>query len=156
MKVVAHTNLVPVRRVGGSSFREPFDIFGVSPENAIAMVNSGEAELVEIPADTETYDFPDPTALVEELEEPEKDGDGDGLIDIPADWQTQHYIKQIHLAKALAGDSYVVPDGERPTDYAVKVIEAEIARRANLKATDEGSANGSESENGGDAANQQG
>jgi hypothetical protein len=54
----------------------------------------------------------------------------DVSVDIPDDWKTLHYMKQIQLAKQINPDIVETPE-KKLSVVAVETIEAELERRAN-------------------------
>ena len=114
MKVVKKTGLVPVYSLRTG------DIFGVSPDKAREMVKAKLATFADVPEGVETYEVADakkPATKVETKEEP--------AVAIPEDWETQHHLQKIKLAKTLPGG-----EGVKTLKEAVEVIGLEIQRRA--------------------------
>lgn len=53
-----------------------------------------------------------------------------GPVEIPANWQDLHYLQHVKMARAIAGEN--APD-QMTKDLAVKIISAEVARRASTE-----------------------
>lgn len=126
MKAVASTGLVPVQ-VGER-------VFGVPPAIAAKGIDSGEFVLVEIPDGIETID-------VAGVKPPEKQVEPvevslDGLVAIPENWRSVHGGKRAMIAKAILGlepkESLPTPEGVEISQFAIEVIEREVARREAL------------------------
>lgn len=131
MKVIAHTGLVPVRALRRFRNRSSGSVFGVEPKVATQALKDGDVELVAIRSDMETVDYGfDPEAVAPE---PVVVADHN-VIEIPADWRTAHGAKRAMLAKKILGlessDKLPVAEGEDIGDFAIAVIEAELAKRA--------------------------
>lgn len=158
MKVVKHTNLVPV------TLHYSGDVVGVPPAAIAELLNKDQGTLFPIPDGVETYDVPDPVldpgkALVVEADvshkvarkptnkggpqgkpktapKPEKaakPGKGtDALgnpIEIPDDWRTMQWMKQVKLAGAIQQAPISAKGGDAKA-MAIDIIEKEVARRA--------------------------
>lgn len=149
MKVVKATGLVPV-----FSSKNRDNVFGVTPAVAAEGAIAGTLHLVDIPdeVETEEVDVAVPanfrgsnfTALDlrdlgignvddKDLQATEKDG----VVVIPQDWENLHWMSKNKLAKDILGEAYVVPDGEKKTDYDETVIREEVQRRADAADTGE-------------------
>lgn len=129
MKAVKKTGLVPVligRRV-----------VGVPPADAVKGVAAGTMVLVDIPEGVETIDVAGHKPP-EKVVEPVAKSD-DGLIDIPDNWREVHGTKRAMLAKAILGlepkAPLPAPEGVEVGDFAIQVIEEELARRAAITET---------------------
>ena len=120
MQVVKKTGLVPVHTKNDNKL-----VFGVPPAAAQKGVKDGTLFLYPIPEDVETYDFATPAEpKVENVVE------SDGVVVIPADWETLHYAKQIVIAKTIIGGELPEVEDKKPTDVARDVIRDELSRRA--------------------------
>lgn len=131
MKVIAHTGLVPVKALRRFSNRPAGAVFGVDPAVAVEAEKAGDVVLVPIRSDVETFDFPfsdQSEPISKEAEVPAVD-----LIEIPADWRTVHGAKRAMLAKKILrlepSEKLPVAEGKDIGDFAIEVIEAELARR---------------------------
>jgi hypothetical protein len=130
MKVVKRTGLVPVYEPKNSSH-----IFGVSPEAAIEGVNNKILVLVDEQvlkdAEVETFDYvvPGSTGKAKDAKD---DADEAGPILIPADWETQHYMKNIQIAETIKPGMAAAAKaaGKSAKDAAEEIIKTELARRA--------------------------
>lgn len=130
MKVIAHTGLVPVRALRRFRNRSSGAVFGIEPEIATKALKAGDVELVAIRSDLETFDYgpeieADPEVVV---------AADQNLVEIPDDWRTVHGAKRAMLAKKILGlessDKLPVPEGDDIGDFAISVIESELAKRA--------------------------
>ncbi|MER9768879.1 hypothetical protein NKJ09_22765 [Mesorhizobium sp. M0189] len=119
MFIVKKTGLVPVTDGRNAS------VYGVTPAQAREMLKKGLAELFPIPEGIETIEVADsvaPRAPAAAVEEP--------IVEIPEDWATLHHLQKVKLAKAIAGDGFIVPEGQKPAEVAEQVISDEVQRRA--------------------------
>ncbi len=129
VKVVKATGLIPVFAQTNAAY-----IFGVSPEVAGELVANKTHFLAEIPDHIETEDRYIP--LIDDVaKEGDEDGDGHepetaGPVEIPTNWEDQHWMKNDKLAKTIAGDKYDLPEGTKAVDYNNTIIREEIQRRA--------------------------
>lgn len=119
MKVVKKTGLVPVHT------KQEKRIFGVFPAIALKGVADGTLFLVDIPEDVETFEFAAPA-----LQATEEPVEADAVLDIPADWETLHWAKQVVIAKQILGvDDLPEVADKKPAEVAKDVIREELARR---------------------------
>ncbi|TCU34156.1 hypothetical protein [Rhizobium azibense] len=119
MKVVKKTGLVPVHTKIDKT------VFGVAPAVAVKGVKQGTLFLVDIPEGVETVEFDVPAAP-----KAEQPADVDGVVQIPADWETLHYAKIIVLAKNLLGADLPEIEEKKPAEVARDIIREELSRRA--------------------------
>ncbi len=129
MFVVKKTGLVPVTSTkrGGRT-----GIFGVPPAIARKGVLAGEFALADVPNHIEVYEVEDPA--------PDKgpvalEAVTDEEIVIPANWEEQHPLTWIKLAKKISGQDIVLTDDQKkaeikPSQIAKDIIVFEIQRRA--------------------------
>ena len=141
VKVVKATGLVPVFEPKNASH-----IFGVTPAVAGEGFLNKTLVLVEIPDSIKTEEVHIP-----EIDDADKDNakrkSGEaviagGEIEIPVGWEDQHWMKNDKLAKTIAGDTYLLPDGTKAVDYNDTIIREEIQRRADAKDAGEGKGEG--------------
>lgn len=127
MKMVKATGLVPVKAVKNVRYR-PGTIFGLPPSKIQAALDAGEVSLdVEIPANYETVDVPDPRNMIRSSRaEEQADEPKDGEIAIPDDWRELHHFKRIAIAKELHPEH----EGKWTAEMADEAIEHELKRRA--------------------------
>lgn len=137
MKVIAHTGLVPVKALRRFRNRPAGAVFGVEPAIAVQAIKDGDVELFPIRSDMETSEYQGvapTTAVPTETGEPEH-----AVVEIPDDWRTAHGTKRSLIAKAILGidmkEKLPAPDGVEVGAYAIQVIEAELAKRADAEAT---------------------
>lgn len=117
MKVVTKTGLVPVfeHRTGR--------IRGVKPNVARQLIAERKGEFARIPAGIETYEEPD--VIVQPLTKAAKPLE----IEIPENWESEHYLRQIKLAQKIFGYDNP-PEGRGPKEYAQELLREEVQRRA--------------------------
>lgn len=124
MKAVKATGLVPVK-MGRR-------VFGLPPKEAAAGVKSGGMEFFQIPEGIETIDVAGFEIVAAPKAEPLISTDG--LVEIPDDWRIAHGTKRAMIAKAILGlepkAKLPVPEGQDVAEFAVSVIEQELAKRA--------------------------
>ncbi len=142
VKVIKATGLLPVFEPKNASH-----IFGVTPGVAGEGVLNGTLVLVDIPDHIETFDVHVPEIDEDEGDKPKKSAKSsaegqDGPVEIPDGWEDQHWMKNDKLAKQIAGDKYLLPDGTKATDYNETIIREEIQRRADAKDAGEGNDKG--------------
>ena len=132
MKVIAHTGLVPVTALRRFRNHSAGSTFGVYPDIATQALKAGDVELAEIPEGIETIDVLGFVVDEPKIEVPEVSTEG--LVAIPDDWRTAHGSKRAMIAKAILGlepkAKLPVQDGQDIADFAISVIETELARRA--------------------------
>lgn len=128
MKVIKLTGLVPVKALVRHKNVPSGKVFGVTPELARKGLAAGEVELYPVPDNVETYNVPDliPAAPVEAPAQAAASGTGD----IPDDWESMQWLKQVKIAKQITGGDLVQLDGEKPADAAKRIIREEVQRRA--------------------------
>lgn len=129
MKVVKKTGLVPVYEPKNAAH-----IFGVTPEAAIEGVNKRTLVLVDEQvlkdAKVDTFDYVVPGSSSKAKDEKD-DADNDGPIEIPADWEGQHYMKNVQLAERIEPGmaAKAKAAGKSAKEAAEEVIKAELERR---------------------------
>ncbi|WP_269581969.1 hypothetical protein [Roseibium sp. Sym1] len=133
LKVIKKTGLVPVKlKVKNGSFSAG-DVCGLLPARARQAILDGEADPVDPPDGVEFDTIPLPNPKSKKKQEPENEkstiDQGVSEIEIPDTWREAHYLQQVALAKRIAGDDWAVPDGAKPKEHAVNVIEEELNRR---------------------------
>lgn len=128
MKVIKLTGLVPVKALVRHKNIPSGKVFGVKPELARAGIAAGEIELYPVPDGVETYNVADliPAAPVEAP----KTAESSGAVDIPEDWETMQWLKRVKLAQQIVGGELTLEADEKPLDAAMRVISAEVQRRA--------------------------
>ncbi|WP_192246079.1 hypothetical protein [Mesorhizobium silamurunense] len=128
MKVIKLTGLVPVKALVRHKNMRSGQVFGVTPEQARTGLAAKEVELYPVPADVETFDVADfiPAAPVEQPAAAEPAGD----VEIPDDWETMQWLKRVKLAQKIVGGELTLEGDEKPLDAAMRIIGAEVQRRA--------------------------
>ncbi|MCW1844130.1 hypothetical protein [Prosthecomicrobium hirschii] len=122
---MADTETVTVKVVKAFSVYWPGMVAGFEPDQARNLITKGFA--VAVSFDDDGNEIAAPAKPEAEPEAPSKEAatpDAAGSVDIPADWENLHHMKQIAIAKQITG-------ADRLTlDQAREAITQELARRA--------------------------
>lgn len=131
MKVIESTGLVPVEAIRRLSTKSAGEIFGLTPEAAIAAVTNGDVKLHPVPDGVETFDYP---AFFDDIVPEEVPGaSGDvTTVDIPDDWETIHHLKLILLAEKITGEKLEATEGKKVTEIAREIILEELEKRKEI------------------------
>ncbi|CDX26677.1 hypothetical protein MPL3356_60493 [Mesorhizobium plurifarium] len=128
MKVIKLTGLVPVKALVRHKNIPSGKVFGITPELARKGLAAKEIELYPVPDGIETYDVADFTPAAAPVEEAVVEPAGDVVI--PDDWETMQWLKRVKLAQQIVGGELTLLAEEKPLDAAMRVISAEVQRRA--------------------------
>lgn len=117
MKVVKKTGLVPVLSLQTGA------VTGMKPDLVRDLLQKKLVELVPIPDGIETFE------ALAAIASPAPEAAREVLVEIPDGWERLHFLKQIKIAREIAGYDQP-PEGRQAKEYAYEILSAEVERRS--------------------------